>query len=228
MNFDLHSWLENFTNEILKHFNKRVLFIGYQGSYKRGEAAPNSDVDMVVILDKADIEDLKIYRQIVQNLPHSEKACGFFGGSQEVINWPKSDIFQLIYDTAPLYGNLDNIAPKITKEDVKTAVKNGAANLYHAAVHSFLYDKDKKSSLTELFKGTFFVLQALYFYKTKNYICTKKELLPLLQNQDKEILQLCIDRKNFAQHNDEEIEAAYNKLILWASELITEKGENNK
>ena len=58
-------WLENFVKEMKKGFGSRIEFIGLQGSHGRGEASEESDIDIVVILDKVDIEDLKKYDEII-------------------------------------------------------------------------------------------------------------------------------------------------------------------
>lgn len=220
MEFNLKSWLEEIVEKIKNEFGNRVLFIGYQGSYKRGEATPASDIDMVVILDKVNLEDLKLYRKITSSMPFSEKACGFIGGAKEVENWVKSDIFQLVHDTELLYGSLENLVPQISTDDVKEAVKTGAANLYHAACHSFLYDADLKESLAELYKHTFFTIQAKHYLKSGDYICRKDELIKALSSPEKNILQTCIERIQIKEYSAEQIEKAYEHLIKWCSDNI--------
>lgn len=39
----LENWLQDFTKKINESFPKRIIFIGIQGSYARGEATENSD-----------------------------------------------------------------------------------------------------------------------------------------------------------------------------------------
>ena len=58
MEFDVEIWLQEFTRKLFDEFSSRIKFVGLQGSYKRGEATENSDVDLVVILDKLSFEDL--------------------------------------------------------------------------------------------------------------------------------------------------------------------------
>ena len=77
---DIQNWLQNITVKLRKEFAERVLFIGYQGSYKRGEATPDSDIDLVVILDYLTLEDLRVYKGIIRSMPQCEKACGFISG----------------------------------------------------------------------------------------------------------------------------------------------------
>nr|QIM10527.1 hypothetical protein PlAlph_4190 [uncultured Alphaproteobacteria bacterium] len=223
MAFEITAWLSGISSKIQLTFADRVLFIGYHGSYCRHEATESSDVDMVVILDKVTLNDLKEYQAIVASMPYSEKACGFIAGREELEAWPKADMFQLVFETKSIFGNLQNLFTPLSKEDVAMAVKIGSGNIYHAACHSFLYDKDLKSSLTVLYKMAFFVLQAKYYQQSGQYIPTQKELLLLLDGKDREILEYCINRKSFMQYEATEINSLYEKLILWSADSLKEK-----
>ena len=57
MEFNIEVWLQDFTKKLFDQFNSRIKFVGLQGSYKRGEATENSDVDIVIILDRLTFED---------------------------------------------------------------------------------------------------------------------------------------------------------------------------
>lgn len=222
MDFDVNIWTDELKQKILNEFGTRVIFVGFQGSYQRNEATPESDVDMVVILDKVEIEDLKAYRQIVRSMPHKEKACGFISGKKEIQNWSKSDLFQFLYDTKQLYGSLNDIVAYPSADDIKLAVKIGAQNLYHVACHSFVFDDESSESLPSLFKTAFFILQAEYFLKKGIYVPTKRELLEKLYDEDKEILDICLkinDMKNRPDLN-EKSEQLFKKIIGWCSNLI--------
>ena len=59
-------------------FPGRLVCLGLQGSYARGEATDRSDIDLVVILDRVELADVLIYRDILDRLPEREKSCGFF------------------------------------------------------------------------------------------------------------------------------------------------------
>lgn len=119
----LKQWLNEFTEKIKDNFSERIVFIGIQGSYARGEANENSDIDVVVILDEISYNDIKRYDEVISTMPMRDKICGFFSGKQELENWSKSDLFQFYYDTVPLYKNLDFIKDSISSEDVLQAVK---------------------------------------------------------------------------------------------------------
>ena len=57
--FDINVWLDIIIKKLQNEFGQRLLFVGLQGSYNRGEETPNSDIDIVVILDSLSFEDLK-------------------------------------------------------------------------------------------------------------------------------------------------------------------------
>ena len=214
--FNLEDWLEEITGQIKKRFGKRVVFIGLQGSYKRGEATAASDVDVVVILDELRIEDLKAYREIVRSMPDYEKACGFISGRAELQNWSKSDLFQFYFETESLYGDLTELIAPPEKDDIRRTVKLSAEALYHAACHSFVFDENPAETLSSLYKMTFFILQAEYYLKNNVYISTKKELLTSLTGADYEILQTCINM-NLVENG---IDDMYERLINWCSVRI--------
>ena len=53
MNFDINIWMKRYLDELKSLFGSRLMFVGLQGSYGRGEATDNSDIDAVVILSHA-------------------------------------------------------------------------------------------------------------------------------------------------------------------------------
>ena len=85
----------------------QIWFLGLQGSCRRGEETPQSDIDMVVIFQCISRKVLSAYREIIQEMPYSEKACGFVSGKAELLAWPGSDLFSFYYDTPVSYTHLD-------------------------------------------------------------------------------------------------------------------------
>lgn len=217
MDFKIDTWINTALEKLQQKFSNRLLFVGLQGSYNRGEATETSDIDLVVILDELNFSDLKIYRSIIDSMPHKDKACGFISGKDELQKWSKPDIFQFFYDTKPLFGDLENIIEPPTKVDVKQSVKIGSENLYHATVHSFVHSNNYTEDLPNLYKMTFFILQAKYFVENNIYIKTKNELVEYLQGLDREILNTCINKNSISNMNKSEIEILYDKLIKWCS-----------
>lgn len=220
MAINIEEWLNLAIEKLQKTFSEKLLFVGLQGSYNRGEATPESDIDLVVILDKLSFEDLKEYRKIIDEMPNKELACGFISGKKELQNWSKSDLFQFFYDTKSLVGNLESIILPPSIEDIKKSIKTSSETLYHAAVHSFVHSVNLAEDLQNLYKMTFFILQAKYFTENNIYIKTKKELAECLNGTDREFLDICINRKQIDSDNKIVLESLYKKLIDWTSQNI--------
>ena len=49
---DIQSWMDLFLKELQSVFESRLVFVGLQGSRGRGEGRPDSDIDVVVVLDR--------------------------------------------------------------------------------------------------------------------------------------------------------------------------------
>ena len=217
MSFDVDIWLDTTIEKLQEKFSQNLLFVGLQGSYNRGEATDSSDIDLIVILENVTFEDLKRYRLIIDSLPHKEKACGFISGKNELQKWSKADMFQFYYDTKSLYGKLEDIIQPPSLDEIKQSIKISSENLYHATVHSFVHSNNYVEDLQNLYKMTFFILQAKYFVQTNNYIQTKKQLVEQLNETEKEILNICINKENILNYSQSKIETLYCKLVEWCS-----------
>lgn len=186
-----------------------------QGSYGRGEATETSDIDVVVILDVLRIDDLKVYRDMLDTLPNRDLICGFISGKNELLNWETSDLFQFYYDTTPIKGSLDCLLEKIDKQTVKRAIRIGACNIYHACVHNFVHEKSD-DILRSLYKSAAFVLQAVWFYETGKYIKSKAELQNAI-TPPSAVLTNVQELKNGASVKFEEMSEL---LLNWAKTII--------
>lgn len=220
MSFNIDNWLSSITAKLKEEFNEELLFIGLQGSYNRGEATPQSDIDLIVILETLDFQNLTKYKNILNNMPYKEKACGFISGKKEIQNWSKSDLFQFYYDTKPLYGKLSEIIEPPEIEDIKKAVKSSCETIYHSASHSYLHSPNARSDLISMYKMSFFVLQAKYFINNKKYISTKRELINLIYGEDKSILEICMNNNEINNKSIDELDSYYSKIIEWSQNNI--------
>ena len=215
---DIEKWIKQFLNLLDETFQDRVWFVGLQGSYGRGEATETSDIDMVVILDELSAEDIAKYHRMVDMLPSNELACGFLSGKAELMKWEKSDLFQFCYDTKAIRGSLDDVLSTIAAEDVMRAIKIGACNIYHGCVHNMLYERDEEI-LKGLYKSAAFVVQAICYRQTGMYIGKQKELLDIVEEEEKIIVQTALDLK---QGKHMEFEKMSESLFCWAKKWIIE------
>lgn len=223
MSFQVEAWLELLTKKMKSVFADRILFLGLQGSYRRGEATQNSDIDIVLILDVLNFSDLCKYKALLAEMPFSEKACGFICGKDELWNWPKYDLFQLVHDTCALIGEASNLFPQLTPTDAQEAVRVGTANLYHEVCHSYLYGKTEAENLAGAYKTAFFVLRTVSFLRTGSMPPTKQALLSLLEEKEREILQICMNWEAFAQQRKEHPEFFFELLLDWCGKVLAEQ-----
>lgn len=215
---EIERWMAGLREKLTERFGPRLLFLGLQGSYGRGEANEDSDIDVVTVLDRVELSDLDAYRVIVRNMPEGEKACGFLCGAAELKSWPKYDLLAVARDTRDVYGTLAELLPPFGQGDVAEAAAIGASGLYHAAVHTYLY-ADRESwpgFLKEAHKGAFFTLRALRELRTGESVRAKRELLPLLEGDERALLAYGLSP------TDEPLEDVFARLVRWSAAAMAE------
>ena len=213
---EITAWANTFLNALNDYFGDRVWFVGLQGSFARGEATSNSDIDMVVILDELSLSDVATYNTMLDTLPHRELICGFLSGKNEILNWEISDLFQFYYDTKPIKGSLDKLLPLIDDTAVTRAIKIGVCNIYHGCVHNMLYEKSEEI-LRGLYKSASFVVQAIAFKQTGKYIIHQKELLEIVSPDERVIVETFLNLKNGGAV---EFDVMSKNLFNWAKKWI--------
>ena len=191
---DINLWMNEFLQKLNAAFSDRVWFVGLQGSYGRGEASETSDIDVVVILDELSVDDIDSYHAMLDALPHRDLICGFLSGKDELLNWEPSDLFQFYYDTTTVYGSLAGVLQYITEEAVDRAIKIGACNIYHGCVHNMLHEKSDEI-LRGLYKSASFVVQAIVYKQTGEYVKYQSELLEVAM-EERHIIESCMALKN--------------------------------
>ena len=215
---DITMWMQNFLQKLNETFANRVWFVGLQGSHSRGEATENSDIDIVVILDELSAVDIQAYSVMLDTLPHRELICGFLSGKDELINWEPSDLFQFCHDTTPIKGSLDEVAAVIDESAVDRAIKIGACNIFHGCVHNMLHEKSE-DILRGLYKSASFVVQAIAFKQTGNYISQQKELLQVVSFDEQVIVETFLNFKNGGMLD---FNLMSETLFAWSKKWISE------
>ena len=186
--------MNDFLHKLNEVFANRVWFVGLQGSYARGEATETSDIDVVVILDELNASDILTYQDMLDTLPHRELICGFVSGKDEILNWEPSDLFQFYHDTTAIKGSLDDLLPLIDHVAIDRAIKMGACNIYHGCVHNMLHEKSE-DILKGLYKAASFVVQAIVFKQTGNYIKHQCQLLQVAFAEERMIIETFLKYK---------------------------------
>ena len=216
---DITAWMKKFLKSLNETFANRVWFVGLQGSYGRGEATETSDIDVVVILDELSAMDIETYNDMLDTLSHRDLICGFLSGKSEILNWEPSDLFQFCHDTTPIKGRIDEVMEVIDESAVNRAIKIGACNIFHGCVHNMLYEKSE-DILRGLYKSASFVVQAIVFKQTGNYIIHQKDLLQVVSFDERVIVETFLNLKN---GGTVEFNLMSEALFAWSKKWIAEK-----
>ena len=190
--FDLKAYLRELISECKSAFGGRLMYVGLQGSYQRGEADENSDIDIMIILDHLTVNDMNVYRRILEKIGFSEKACGFICGREELSRWNPLEVCQLKNTTKDLYGTLSEYLPDATRADEINYVKFSLGNLYHELCHRYIHaDRDKNViRFCSTCKGLFFLIQNLHYLECGEFVTTKSDLKRCVSEDDRRALTL--------------------------------------
>ncbi len=193
-------WMPDAVARLGEAFGERLLYLGLQGSYRRGEATEASDID--------------------RSMPEGEKACGFLGGREEFLAWPRHEMFSLKMDTADWFGRLGDFLPPIGREDVVAAERIGAAGLYHPLVHTYIYADDaaKAEFVRAAFKGAFFVLQSSQYLRTGVFAPGRKALCEELSGDERTIAGAGVPGNDWLERHS--VAEAYELLLKWTRGIL--------
>lgn len=222
---ETQNWMNEALARLQKSFDARLKYFGLQGSYRRGEATENSDIDLVVVLDTVEPDDLDVYRGIVHALPEGHKACGFICGTAELVHWPRHELFPFKKDTADYYGRLEDLLPPISRQDIKEGVKISSSALLHFLTHSYLYagEGERSAILEDACKSAWFIIRITEYLATGIYYGNKTELLAALHGADRDIIAAGLDFPAWlASHSERQVFAM---LYDWCRAGLREGAE---
>ena len=209
--FDLDSYLNDLISSCRTAFGERLLYVGLQGSYLRGEAHENSDIDVMVILDRLSVQDMDWYREILKRIGFYERSCGFICGRDELFCWNPLEVCQLRHTTKDLLGVLTDYLPPATQEDEVNYVKLSLGNLYHELCHRYIHaDRERNVvAFRGICKEVVFLMQNLYYLESGHFILAKRELKEAVSAEDRRVLELAELPGGF------DFDQAFSVLFAW-------------
>ena len=74
---DIQVYLSRLIDGLTHTFGDRLLYVGLQGSYLRGEATETSDIDVMIVFDQLDAPTLDTYRELLISVGDYDRSCGF-------------------------------------------------------------------------------------------------------------------------------------------------------
>ena len=218
---DINEYLDKLVTECKTVFDKRLLYVGLQGSYLRGEAHEGSDIDIMVIIDKFSVKDMDDYRDILERIGDSDKSCGFICGKDEMTRWNPLEVIQLRYTTKDILGRLDDYLPKATREDEKNYVNISLGNTYHELCHRYIHSGREKSvmKMRGTCKGLFFIIQNLHYLESGDFVPTRKELKEKVSEEDRKALSMA------ELPDDYDFNKEFDTLIKWVQNAFVRLSE---
>ena len=206
---DIENYLQRLIGACKDAFGDRLLYVGLQGSYMRGEATDKSDLDVMIILEDFSVADMDVYREILKKIGHYEKSCGFICGKNEITRWNPLEVCQLLYTTKDLFGKLNDYLPSATREDEINYVKLSLGNLYHELCHRYIHaDREKNiAAFRGTCKGAFFLIQNLHYLESGSFAVTKRDLIKQVSEDDRFVLE--------AAELPDDFDTAFRLLFSW-------------
>lgn len=218
--FRIDEYIDELINTLKVAFGERLVYIGLQGSYLRNEETESSDIDIMAVIDKISVEDLKIYQKVLVSVGNFDRSCGFICGKTDLKNWNPLEICHLLNTTKDYYGELKNLVPAYSVEDERNYVKLSLNNLFHEICHRYVH-ADREYNISKLpitCKSVFFIMQHLYYLSTGNFVPTKRQLLECVQDEDKTVLELSISLQN---RMDYDFDRAFSTLFNWCQNALS-------
>ena len=217
---DVEIYMQRLILLLQNHFGERLVYVGLQGSYLRGEATPNSDLDVLVVLDGLSVLDLDNYRLIIESLECFDRSCGFVCSREDLLHWNRLEICNLLYSTKDYYGILKDLVPEYSQDDIRSFVKVSINNLYHEICHRYVHGERHNSmaALPGIYKSVFFILQNLYYLTSGTFITSKRELLECLTGKNRDVLERSIE---YGNGNTYDFAESFMLLFTWCQETLS-------
>lgn len=217
--FRIEDYIDSLTQKLKTAFGERMTYIGLQGSYLRGEATADSDIDIMAVIDNLTVEDLKAYQDIIISIGNFDKSCGFICGKEDLKNWNPLEICHLLHTTKDYYGTLKKLVPVYSEEDERNFIKLSLNNLYHELCHRYIHSEREYniSKLPITYKSVFFIMQNMHYLNSGDFVITKQELLKSVQGEDKTVLELSMSLQN---NSDYDFDKAFSKLFEWCQSSL--------
>jgi len=208
---DMNEYLPALIRECKAVFGGRLVYLGLQGSYMRGEADENSDIDVMTVIDCFSVEDMDAYRDILKRIGPGVKSCGFICGKDELARWNPLELCQLVHTTKDIFGTLSELLPESSRANEIDYVKLSLGNIYHELCHRYIHaDREKTVSMFRgACKGLFFLIQNMYYLESGRFVATKRELKELVAEDDREMLSMA------ELPEDGDFDSAFGKVFRW-------------
>lgn len=223
---DYKNVLKEFISQIQEKIGKRLVMVYLTGSYARGDATDNSDLDVFCIFDKIDPNVLKLVGICARHtsipyefLPINTQSMSVSEYKSKVFeNWSEYAVSEL--NSIILYGNeLVSIRdPKIILDETyRKYLADVIMSIRHyicvdASEEKLTYDRIRKFIL----KPLMFALRQERFCKTGIYPLSINDLLASYSDENKILVEYFIDKDKF----EGDIERNHKNVLVNIHDLV--------
>ena len=217
---NVEKYIQRLTAILQNYFGARLIYVGLQGSYLRGEATSDSDLDIMVVIDDLSVSDLSSYRTLIESLDYSDRSCGFICSKEDLLHWNRLEICNLLHSTKDYYGTLKDLVPEYSMDDIRSYIKLCINNLYHEICHRYIHGQIDKSmaALPGIYKSVFFILQNLHYLTSGVFVASKSELLSCLDGRNREILERSV---GYGIGKEYDFAESFLLLFSWCQETLS-------
>ena len=218
---DCEVYMHEAVRRLRDAFGARLLYVGLQGSYLRGEAKEGSDIDLMVVIESLTKADLDLYREVIAALGSPELSCGFLCGGEELRSWNPLELCHLAHSTKDYYGTLSSLLPAYSREDHLHYVQLSLGNLYHALCHRYVHADAEKNrrKLSTHEKELFFLLLNLYYLKTGVFAENRAALQQMLSPQDLALYRMVAYE---AAEPDYDFDRVFPAVFAWCQTMLAQ------
>src|SRR5574341_736122 len=121
--------------------------IYWHGSYARGEAKPDSDHDLLIVLKRADDDVLLRMAEVFRE---REEWSTFVQTEEELRQYPRDGRLQFHFGLVPLYGGIE--PPAYTREDIANEIRVLARDIRFECRYRLLHAEPVYSDMAEEFQ----------------------------------------------------------------------------
>ena len=217
--FDMEVYLQKLLAACQQAFGADLLYMGLQGSWRRGEATEHSDIDVVVVLETFGTEQMRTYRRILEQVGFEERSCGFICGRRELQNWNRLELCQLQNETQDYYGSLAPLLPVYSRDDVRVYLLFSLNAFYHELCHRYIHacPEENEAAMPFYAKTVFYMLQNLYWLRDGVYYQNRKELAAHLRGEDQQLFNIM---EKTRQGEPFPLEPTFEALFIWCQGLL--------
>jgi predicted nucleotidyltransferase len=222
---DVDRWLKELIERLRRAFGERLVAVMHHGSWARGEGAPDSDIDVRIVLDTVGEADLDVLREVIQSMPDADSvASGILTSVEELRAWPRHELVQWLDATETLWGSGEGLAEKPKPEDLLEDVRIKVSDVVHTARHYLLFPHDPKVVVHRLhyrFKECFFGMQSWMLLTEGKYYQKKTALLEVLTDpDDREVIRIAKDWHDLHEDREQRPEHYIRTLERWGRKMM--------